>query len=44
MVTRRILKFIEDEMKRDSSQYEKWYNEFQIFLKEGVMTDVENQE
>lgn len=28
VVTRRILKFIEDEMKRDSVAYEKWFNEF----------------
>jgi HSP90 family molecular chaperone len=42
VVTRRILKFIEDEMKRDSDEYDKWYKEFQIFLKEGVMSDFEN--
>lgn len=44
VVTRRILKFIEDEMKRDPSEYDHWYNEFTVFLKEGVMTDHENQE
>ena len=44
VVTRRILKFIEDEMKRDPRDYENWFNDFQIFLKEGVMTDNENQE
>lgn len=42
VVTRRILKFLEDEMKRDPVIYESWFNEFQIFLKEGVMTDSEN--
>jgi len=44
VVTRRVLKFLEDEMKRDPSQYEIWFNDFQIFLKEGVMQDYENQE
>lgn len=42
VVTRRILKFIEDEMKRDSVGYEKWYEEFNVFLKEGLMSDFEN--
>ena len=31
-------------MKRDPDGYDKWYQEFQIFLKEGVMSDQENQE
>ena len=44
VVTRRVLKFIEDEMKRDPADYDGWFNEFQVFLKEGVMTDQENQE
>ena len=44
VVTRRVLKFLEDEMKRDPKAYEAWFNEFQIFLKEGVMGDSENQE
>ena len=28
----------------DPRDYENWFNDFQIFLKEGVMTDNENQE
>lgn len=44
VVTRRILKMIEDEMKRDPETYDKWYDEFSIFLKEGLMTDQENRE
>jgi len=44
VVTRRILKFLEDEMKRDSVAYSKWFDDFNIFLKEGVMSDSENQE
>jgi len=43
-VTRRILKFLEDEMKRDKVNYNLWFKEFSIFLKEGVMSDSENQE
>jgi len=37
VVTRRILKFLEDEMKRDTKSYEKWFAQFSMFLKEGVM-------
>mmetsp|Transcript_12567 Transcript_12567/g.21153 ORF Transcript_12567/g.21153 Transcript_12567/m.21153 type:complete len:367 (+) Transcript_12567:383-1483(+) len=44
VVTRRILKFIEDEMKRDVADYENWYKNFQQFIKEGIMSDQENQE
>lgn len=44
VVTRRVLKFLEDEMKRDSDAYSKWFEDFNIFLKEGVMSDSENQE
>ncbi len=43
-MTRRILKMIEDEMKRDPISYDKWYQDFSMFLKEGIMTDHENQE
>jgi HSP90 family molecular chaperone len=31
-------------MKRDPELYSKWFDEFNIFLKEGVMSDSENQE
>ena len=44
VVTRRILKFIEDEMKRDSVSYDNWFRDFQVFLKEGVLSDFENRE
>jgi HSP90 family molecular chaperone len=33
---------IEDEMKRDPESYDKWYHDFSMFLKEGIMTDHEN--
>lgn len=42
VVTRRILKMLEDEMKRDPVRYDKWFDEFNSFLKEGLMTDTEN--
>ena len=29
-------------MKRDPVGYERWFNEFYVFLKEGVMSDYEN--
>jgi len=44
VLTRRTLKLIEDEMKRDRSSYDKWYQEFHQFFKEGVMADHENKE
>lgn len=44
VLTRRILKMLEDEIKKDSDKYNKWFNEFQSFLKEGLTTDHENSE
>lgn len=44
VVTRRVLKMLEDEMRRDPEKYDKWYSEFSHFLKEGLMMDSENQE
>jgi len=44
VVTRRILKFIDDERKRDKMEYARWYKEFSQFIKEGILTDQENQE
>ena len=42
VVTRRILKMLEDELKRDPNTYDKWYADFNHFLKEGLMMDSEN--
>ncbi len=42
VVTRRVIKMIEDEMKRDSEKYDKWFSDFSPFIKEGVMSDSEN--
>lgn len=44
VVTRRILKMLEDEMKKDMNTYSRWYKEFQSFLKEGLTTDNENRD
>lgn len=39
VITKRILKFLEEENKRDPEAYHKWYQEFGGFLKEGVCSD-----
>ena len=44
VLTRRILKNLEDEMKKDEEKYNVWYKEFQNFLKEGISMDTENQQ
>ena len=43
-LTRRVLKLLEDESKKDADKYNKWYNDFSNFLKEGITMDSENQE
>jgi len=44
VLTRRILKMLDDEAKKDQEKYNKWYNEFNSFLKEGLTMDHENSE
>jgi len=44
VITRRVLKLLEDEAKKDADKYNKWFNEFQNFLKEGLSYDQENSE
>jgi HSP90 family molecular chaperone len=39
VLTKRILKFLEEENKKDPEVYSKWYQEFGTFLKEGVCSD-----
>ena len=39
VLTRRVIKMIEDELKKDKDKYNKWYSEFQSFIKEGLSTD-----
>ena len=35
---------IEDESKKDKEKYNKWYDNFNTFIKEGINTDHENSE
>lgn len=44
VLTRRILKLLEDESKKDAEKYNKWFNDFNQFLKEGITSDQENAE
>jgi TNF receptor-associated protein 1 len=44
VVTRRVLKLLEDEMKRDPARYDQWFEQFNQFLKEGLMMDTENKD
>jgi TNF receptor-associated protein 1 len=44
VLTRRVLKMMEDESKKDAEKYNKWFNEFQNFIKEGLTVDHENAE
>ena len=44
VLTRRVLKMLEDESKKDIQKYNKWFNEFSVFLKEGLSMDSENAE
>jgi len=44
VLTRRIIKMIDDEAKRDPEAYKKWYNDFGHFLKEGIAVDSDNKE
>ena len=43
-MTRRVIKQLEDESKKDPQKYNKWFNEFSVFLKEGLSVDSENAE
>ena len=44
ILTRRVLKMLEEEANKDPEGYLRWYNEFQLFLKEGLAMDNMNQE
>lgn len=41
-LTRRVIKMLEDEIKKDEEKYNKWYDEFSNYLKEGLSSDQEN--
>ena len=42
VLTRRVLKVLEDEMKLDGEKYDNWYKEFGNNLKEGLHGDADN--
>jgi len=44
VLTRRLIKFLEKEMKSNPENYQKFYTEFQQFLKEGICTDYVHKE
>ena len=44
VLTRRVLKMLEDESKRDPEKFNNWFQEFQNFIKEGLTVDQENSE
>ena len=39
VLTRKILRFLSERLKRDEESYVDWYKEFNIFLKEGICMD-----
>lgn len=44
VLTRRILKFFEDQANQDEDKYMKFYNEYSQFLKQGICTDLKWKE
>ncbi len=43
LITKRILKKLEEEIIKDADNYNTWYEDFQQYLREGIMTDQDNQ-
>lgn len=39
VLTRRIIKMIDDEAKRDGDKYKRWFADFGTFIKEGIAVD-----
>lgn len=44
VITRRVIKMLDDEAKRDPEIYKKWYADFNHFIKEGITTDSDNRD
>ncbi len=44
VLTSRFLKFLDDQSQKEAEAYEKFYHEYQRFLKEGVVTDFTHKE
>ncbi len=43
-IAKRVIKMLEDEMKKDPAGYTLWYRDFQQFIKEGLAMDQDNGE
>jgi len=43
-LTKRILRFLADQAKKDPGEYSKFWDTFGMFIKEGMVTDFENRE
>jgi len=44
VMTRRVIKLLLDNMKKDEQTYTSWFNEFNMFIKEGMASDKDNGE
>jgi len=44
VIAGRFIKYLEDESNKDSEKYEKFYNTFSLFIKEGAASDFKNRE
>jgi len=44
VLTKRVLKKLEEESKNDPESYDKWFDEFNQQLKEGIISDTDNVE
>ncbi len=44
VIASRFIKLLEDESKKDSEKYKKFYQNFSIFIKEGVAADFKNRD
>jgi TNF receptor-associated protein 1 len=42
LLTKRVLRLLDEEARKNPESYMKWYNDFQMFLKEGLASDSEN--
>jgi TNF receptor-associated protein 1 len=43
VITKRILKKLEEEMKNNPEEYDAWFGDFKSYLKEGILSDPESQ-
>lgn len=44
ILTDKVLSFLQNEMKKDNEKYEEFYKQYSIFLKEGIVTQVDHSE